>query len=506
MPPAPRRTSIGYRRRVPLNHATPKSRTRHLNGLEVGYRQALQTCILGHEDAARQSFRSIRQLLRLKATAHNTNPDPDLDCTVDLLLQAESSKFHCYVRFLAHWIEVDHNEFDMSPLEERVLPIRPWLDVRFSDWSNDRCRDCTGFRKNQLIRIYKAFGLRELCRQHDEPHIGLCTGFSNPSGSDCRYLFHPEELFLFFMTKCRTGDSNKKMVNDKFGGELNRWSYGFPWMVFYVDNRYKDVIGHQHLLKYLKDFPRFHEAIEQFATKRKYHRNVGGGGGWMSPGLAHLPWWLFGLVDCNIKSGDVTHSGPDGDYEGAARRPDHELYDRATYTGFTQVHGLKTETAHLPNGIITVFGPASCRRHDTGGLLRMSNLDAFLSAIQEDEPVQYSLFGDFVYGAFWLHNFVTYFRSFAGEPLTLYEFIVNAEMKNVRQTVEWPFADRDALFGICTEKSCYWLGKYCPFAIELLRVCYLLTNIYTCLNGNKSTSYKRFGLSPPILEEYLRLN
>ncbi len=294
MPPTPRRTSIGYCRRDPLNHVTPKSRGRHLNGSEVGYCHALQTCIFAHKNAATESFRSICQLLLAKAAAHDANPD--LERAVDILLRRETTKFHCFVSFLAHWIEVDHDEFDMSPIEERILPIRLWLDVRFSDWSDNRCLDCTGFRKYQLIHIYKAFGLRPLCRGHDKPHIGVCTGFSNPSGSDCRYLFHPEELFLFFMTKCRTGDTNKDLVNDKFGGEVNLWSYGYPWMVFHIDERYKDVIGHQHLLKYLKDFPRFHDAIERFSSKSKVH-HVHGGGGWTSPGLARLPWWLFGLVD-----------------------------------------------------------------------------------------------------------------------------------------------------------------------------------------------------------------
>ena len=92
MPPAPSRTLIGYRRRVPLNHATPKSRGRHLNCSEVGYRHALQTCILSCEGAATETLHNIHQLLLVKAVAVDT--DLDLEHYVDNLISREIAKFH----------------------------------------------------------------------------------------------------------------------------------------------------------------------------------------------------------------------------------------------------------------------------------------------------------------------------------------------------------------------------------------------------------------------------
>jgi hypothetical protein len=44
-----------------------------------------------------------------------------------------------------------------------------------------------------------------------------------------------------------------------------------------------------------------------------------------------------------------------------------------------------------------------------------------------------------------------------------------------------------------------------PYANEQLRVCHLLSNCYTCVNGNKTSSYNKFKINPPVLENYLQL-
>ena len=44
-----------------------------------------------------------------------------------------------------------------------------------------------------------------------------------------------------------------------------------------------------------------------------------------------------------------------------------------------------------------------------------------------------------------------------------------------------------------------------PYTIEQLHVCTLLTNCYVCMNCDVAGSDNTFGLSPPMLSEYLRL-
>ena len=61
------------------------------------------------------------------------------------------------------------------------------------------------------------------------------------------------------------------------------------------------------------------------------------------------------------------------------------------------------------------------------------------------------------------------------------------------------------LFRICKTRDGYKIAKERHDAIEQLRVCTLLTNCYVCMNGDIAGSDNTFGLSPPMLKEYLRL-
>lgn len=62
-----------------------------------------------------------------------------------------------------------------------------------------------------------------------------------------------------------------------------------------------------------------------------------------------------------------------------------------------------------------------------------------------------------------------------------------------------------ATLQICSNAKSYRIGKRLPYANEQLRVCHLLSNCYTCVNGNKSSSYQKFKINPPVLEKYLQL-
>ena len=50
--------------------------------------------------------------------------------------------------------------------------------------------------------------------------------------------------FLFTLTKIASGDDNKKLCNSIFSGLEQRYSYGYPWMLRYLDRIYEGIIGH----------------------------------------------------------------------------------------------------------------------------------------------------------------------------------------------------------------------------------------------------------------------
>jgi hypothetical protein len=59
------------------------------------------------------------------------------------------------------------------------------------------------------------------------------------------------------------------------------------------------------------------------------------------------------------------------------------------------------------------------------------------------------------------------------------------------QAIEWSYGDIEIFFQISSHPRNYRLGKRLPYyAMEQLRVCHLLSNIYTRLNGNKASSHQ----------------
>ena len=81
------------------------------------------------------------------------------------------------------------------------------------------------------------------------------------------YHFDPEELFLLMMVKCKLGYGNTALCKLIFGGNASRWSFGYPWILRYLNERYNRTILHEKLRDYVDDFPKFHQAINHFIKK-----------------------------------------------------------------------------------------------------------------------------------------------------------------------------------------------------------------------------------------------
>ena len=103
------------------------------------------------------------------------------------------------------------------------------------------------------------------------------------------------------------------------GGHASRWSYGFPWIVRYVDKRYTDILGHQGLTRFVDQFPDFFDAIQQKVQQTTTH-HFNDGNAQDVTGLNFLPFDIFGFVDCTIYRMRRPYSGPAGDFIGAPRK------------------------------------------------------------------------------------------------------------------------------------------------------------------------------------------
>jgi hypothetical protein len=81
---------------------------------------------------------------------------------------------------------------------------------------------------------------------------------------------------------------------------------------------------------------------------------------------------IVGFLVCKIDKTCTPGTGPMHDEELAERHPDAEIIQRALYSGYLKVHGLKVLTVVFPNGIIAYLdGSVSARKNDIG-LLNLS--------------------------------------------------------------------------------------------------------------------------------------
>ena len=114
--------------------------------------------------------------------------------------------------------------------------------------------------------------------------------------------------------------------------------------------------------------------------------------------------------------------------------------------------------------------------------------------------------GLFVDGIFYgaLQNILTYFRSIGNVPLQHNELTTNAAMRSSRMPIEKFYAHKDNMWNVCAHTAGH-LAKAHPYAIEQLRLVYLLTNCFNCFNGDQGGSVNTFGLTPPRIEDYLAL-
>ncbi len=78
----------------------------------------------------------------------------------------------------------------------------------------------TAFTISQLRRLYRHFGLSEFVLAHHELALRIGTSHWFEGRERC-YCIDPEELFLFSLTRCKTGMSTEKIVDTFFGGDYN---------------------------------------------------------------------------------------------------------------------------------------------------------------------------------------------------------------------------------------------------------------------------------------------
>jgi hypothetical protein len=171
------------------------------------------------------------------------------------------------------------------------------------------------------------------------------------------------------------------------------------------------------------------------------------------------------------------------------------LMQRAFYSGWKRLHGLKHQSVVLPNGMTgDLWGPCSVRHNDLY-TLRESGLNARVAACQQGRPLQFCMYGDGIF------PYASHLRSKHVNPngLTPRQTAENNAMTKVRIAVEWDYGVIAGLFPFLNHSLNIKIRQH-PNLPKTYTVATLLKNAHVCLYGSQVASY--FNLTPPSLQSY----
>lgn len=388
---------------------------------------------------------------------------------------------------------------ELGDIPEAVEMQRPYYTEprfrRISDFQNDdQAVFKTAFSKDELHQLMGLFGLNKMIRV---------------PRADGKYdSFHPEELFLFTLMKVREGASNAAIVEDQVGGRTAaRWGRGYSFLVKYLDERYKPILNHEGLQRWVPLFPEFNEKIRQRVERDDHCFDHDGNYHHTNHGVLFQPddFGIVGFIDCKDYRMLRPHSGPCGHFPGAMRRPNWNIVQRAFFTHFGKKHALRVLAICLPNGLTgAIYGPASARHHDMM-MLTWSGFDQYLQSVQQGQPLQYSFYGDSAFRGQWNCIRTRHEPTVNAPPLTQRQHDENKAMKRSREGIEWSFGLLTNLWKLASVRDRFKLETNEAAVMAQIRVMHLLTNCYTCIHGNNISSHHSFACQPPELEAYLTL-
>ena len=217
---------------------------------------------------------------------------------------------------------------------------------------------------------------------------------------------------------------------------------------------------------------------------------------------ANDPFRVFAFIDCSMFQTSTPRTGPSDRFEGAARFDDAYDEQRAVYTGWKKLHGMKIFTVMMPNGLQAVYGPISVRRNDIDAA-QSSGLDQYLHDIQQGQDIKFCVLGDGIFKALAFdHTTIrSYHQEQLGAPLTAIQEHENRIMRKVRVEIEHAYGDITKYFDLTDKKEEWKLRNgHCA---EKLRLLFFLSNCISCVKANSAAL--KFNCLPPSLDEYLFL-
>jgi hypothetical protein len=315
-------------------------------------------------------------------------------------------------------------------------------------------------------------------------------------------MFTSEEAFIMTLYRLCEARPFVKMV-EIFGGESQRLTFMYRWILRFIDHKINGLVYGDSMSRWVPSFPMFAEVIRKTIETEW--------GIFFEP-AGEFPFFSF--TDCTQTKTRTPGTGPAGEGRHAPRHADAELFDKAFYTRYGKIHGLKTISTVFPNGIIGwMWGPVSVRENDIG-VINLANYDQYLVDIQPEVTELLAQGNDVDYFTTYTDRIFGHLRAVScarkapiGGELEQIDVEVNDAMGSQRQCVEWPYATIENLFKVLqTAATPYWrLLEKGRTSYDIphiqLRVIYFFYNCYTAAYGGTVNSH--FETPPCGLDLYL---
>jgi hypothetical protein len=241
------------------------------------------------------------------------------------------------------------------------------VDMTLDSFENDDdCEAKTRFTKEAITTIIGALNRPDIIRLY----------FAPPR----YYKFKVESLVIYMLRKMSTARTHSDLCDSEFGGTSARWAMGYSWIVKLFDRHFAHLIGPTALGIWAPQFPYFAEKIREYIQRDKERTDRDGNPIIRGMPLQHIgpgEFNVFSATDCTVYEVSRPGSGPANNNNGAGRRQNWYIKQRAFYDGYHRAFEacVKILTIILPNGLTAaVYGPTSGRQGDMA-LFRLSEFD-----------------------------------------------------------------------------------------------------------------------------------
>jgi len=348
-------------------------------------------------------------------------------------------------------------------IEKTRVAITPKQNRTINEHTDIDMINMTRFNKAQLRKILFQFFNDE----HGE--IYSCNN----------HKFTYEETLLIALSYMANGEKYLSMYKH-FGGDWPAYTYPINWFTNFLFAKYYHRISGTSMEYWASSTDDFRKAIWEKVC-------IDGDGDILMP---FGEFYNFAFMDCIQHSTCSPGSGPIN--ANNDRRENRFEIQRAFYTAYGKKWGLKSQGLLLPNGMIGNAWSCSIAHNDKG-VVNLSGIEEELLRVLA--PYKIGLHFPTVYTdeIYEISEVINKRNGQVGEYFD--------KMSSERQNVEHLFGATVNLWKRLSKKYTWKIMKQGTGAIKHIMAIWLMTNVYTCLNGNKVSMHYNF--PRPSLREYL---